>query len=208
MSYTQLITPNPDIPCRPGWCLEYVRKTFGLPIRYGSATEAWDNSPTQHQNYDVPDGVWVPLWFSIDTVPEGHVVLRAPDGSVYSSSDNTTTPHHHPNMADLIDYYQRLGNLTLTYLGWTEDMAGTPVIAPSIQAESTIILGDDVAQIDTISDEAAAKVGTAIVNAFMNYDYTTLENKPAKPLWLFQSLNAILHEQAQRVGDAVNGKKV
>lgn len=127
MSYQQLITPDPSVSCRPGYCLEYVRKAYGLPIRYGSATEAWNNATSPHT--DTPPVAWVPVWFTIDTNPNGHVALLAPDGSIYSASDNTNTPHHHPDMADLIDYYARLGKMSLTYLGWSEDVANYPVLA-------------------------------------------------------------------------------
>jgi hypothetical protein len=123
----QLITPNPDIPCEPGWCLKYVRQTFGLPARYGSATEAWNNSDSQHRDRNFPPGLWLPVWYGIDREPLGHVVLMAPDGSVYSTSDNSTIPHHHPDLADLEDFYAGWG-WPLTYRGWTEDVAGYAVI--------------------------------------------------------------------------------
>lgn len=126
---TQLIVPNPDIPCRPGYCLEYVRETFALPIRYGSATEAWNNSASQHPDWNFPAGLAVPIWFDIDIEPNGHVALLMPDLTVYSASDLTNTPHHHPSIADLIAYYARWGKMQLTYLGWTEDVAGYPVVS-------------------------------------------------------------------------------
>lgn len=126
MAWIQLVTPTPDIDCRPGWCLEYVRKTFGQPARYDTATEAWEGSTSQHRDQDFPDA-WVPVWFALAGVPAGHVALRAPDGSVYSTTDPyALTPVHHPNLGDLMGRYARVG-LPLTYLGWTEDIAGTPV---------------------------------------------------------------------------------
>lgn len=128
MPFKQLITPNPRIACRPGWCLEYVRKGYGLPVRYGSAIEAWNASTSKHRDQAFPAGVWVPLWFTVKGVPAGHVVHRAPDGSIYSTTDPVgTVAHHHPNLADLLGYYSRAG-LPLTYLGWTEDVAGTRVV--------------------------------------------------------------------------------
>jgi hypothetical protein len=130
MNYLQAITPNPDITCKPGWCLAYVNQAFGpLPIRYGRAIDAWNGSSTQHSDTDFPVGVWVPVWFSLAMEPAGHVALRAPDGSIFSTSDSYGyTPHHHPDMADLIATYA--ANNPLTYLGWTEDVEGTPVITP------------------------------------------------------------------------------
>jgi hypothetical protein len=123
----QIITPNPNIRCEPGWCLQYVRQSFGLPARYGTATEAWEKSPSQHRDRNFPAGVWVPVWYGLDKEPAGHVVLLAPDGSVYSTSDYSNTAHHHPNLADLENYYARYG-MALTYRGWTEDVAGYPVL--------------------------------------------------------------------------------
>jgi len=137
MSYTQTITPTPDIDCRPGYCLEYVRKTFGQPAVQPTATAAWEASTTQHRNWDFPPGVAVPVWYGLDREPAGHVVLRMPDGSCYSTSDNSTTPHHHPSLADLEDYYAGWG-WPLAYRGWTEDIQGTPVIAwDGITAQGT-----------------------------------------------------------------------
>jgi hypothetical protein len=40
----------------------------------------------------------------------------------------TNTPHHHPDIQDLINYYAQWGKMRLTYLGWTEDVASYPVI--------------------------------------------------------------------------------
>lgn len=133
---TQLITPNPNVWCRPGYCLEYVRNTFGLPIRYGSATEAWNNAK-QHPDRNFPDGMWLPIFFAIDIEPNGHIALLAPDQSVYSSSDYGNTPHHHPSIEDLINYYAVYGKMQLTYLGWAEDVAGFPVVSlDSINVDS------------------------------------------------------------------------
>jgi len=138
MSYVQVTTPNPNIPCRPGWCLQYVREAFGLPARYASATEAWEKSTSQHRDRNFPPGVWHPVWYGLVNEPLGHVILRAPDGSVYSTSDLTNTPHHHPDLADLEAFYAYYG-MTLTYRGWTEDVAGYPVIATTgLAAQGTI----------------------------------------------------------------------
>ena len=141
MSYRQLITPNPDIWCRPGWCLEYVNNAFGVKEVHGSATAAWDASTTQHRDRNFPPGQWVPVWYGLDTTPLGHVVLLAPDQSVYSTSDLTNTPHHHPDLTDLEAYYAYYG-MTLTYRGWTEDVEGTPVLAPApLTTQSTTKAG-------------------------------------------------------------------
>lgn len=162
MSYTQTVTPNPNIPCQPGWCLQYVRQAYSLPARYASATEAWNNSPSQHRDRNFPEGVWVPVWFSLANEPAGHVALMAPDGSVYSTSDYANVPHHHLDLSDLMNYYARY-DMTLTYLGWSEDVAGYPVITSAgITAQGEIITPqeDELSQVDVerIINEITANV--------------------------------------------------
>jgi hypothetical protein len=164
VTFTQVVTPNPDIPCTPGYCLQYVRQAFNLPARYGSATEAWDNSTTQHLSRDVPAGVWTPVWYGLDREPLGHVVLQAPDGSVYSTSDNSTTPHHHPDLADLEAYYAGWG-WPLTWRGWTEDVAGYTVITDGgLAAMGSIITTqeDDMGTVDAITEKTMQDLATMV----------------------------------------------
>ena len=121
----QLITPDPSISCTPGLCLVYVRETFKIGPKYPTASAGWTASPSKHEGKDFPDDVWVPVWFSLSDNPAGHVALRQPDGSIWSSSHPTSTkPVHHDSLEDLESYY---GN-KLAYLGWTEDIEGVPII--------------------------------------------------------------------------------
>lgn len=158
MSYAQTVTPNPWGPkAEEGMCLQYVRQTFGLPVRYGSATEAWLNSPSQHRDRNYPKGVWFPVWWALDKNVNGHVALVAPDGRVYSTSNLNPNPLKvHPNVADVEAYYARYG-FKLTYRGWSEDVAGTPVITSGgLAAQGTINAGGlTVADINTISEQLA-----------------------------------------------------
>jgi hypothetical protein len=138
----QLITPNPNIPCQPGWCLQYVRQAFNLPAAYPTATAAWEASSSKHRDRKFPAGCWVPVWFSLANEPAGHVALMAPDGSVYSTSDLGSVPHQHLDLSDLMNYYARYG-MTLTYLGWTEDVAGYPVMTSlTLASQGDVIEGD------------------------------------------------------------------
>ena len=154
----QLVTPNPHIPCQPGWCLQYVRQAFGLPARHPTATAAWEASESKHRDRNFPKGVWLPVWFSLANEPAGHVALMAPDGSVFSTSDLGAVPHQHLDLSDLMNYYARYG-MTLTYLGWTEDVAGYPVLTDGgIAAQGTINEGDwlDMANSDELKRLLAA----------------------------------------------------
>lgn len=138
----QIITPNPHIPCQPGWCLQYVRQAFGLPAAYPTATAAWEASASKHRDRNFPAGVWHPVWFSLANEPAGHVALRSPSGTVFSTSDLGSVPHEHLDLSDLMNYYARY-DMTLTYLGWTEDVAGYPVLTGGgIAAQGNIKEGD------------------------------------------------------------------
>lgn len=121
----QLITPNPQIQCTPGMCLVYVRETFGIGPKHPSATIGWDASLRKHKDRRFPDNAWVPVWFSLSSDPNGHVALRQPDGSIWSSSSPTaTSPVHHASLEAIQSYYGG----RLTYLGWTEDIEDIPVV--------------------------------------------------------------------------------
>jgi hypothetical protein len=124
----QLVQPNPSIPCKPGWCLKYVRETFGAPSVEPSATAGWENADFKHWDKNFPDA-WVPLWFSLDTTPLGHVVLRSPRGIIYSTSSLANTPYVHPNLEHLMNYYAYY-KMNLTYLGWSEDISNVRVVKP------------------------------------------------------------------------------
>lgn len=116
----QLVQVTPNITCKPGMCLQYVRETFNIktPV-YGSAHENWDNLKFKHQDKNFPD-VYVPVWFSLKTDNNWHVALRAPDGKIYSTSTpKKTTPTIHDSLDAIIKFY---GDDGLVYLGWSEDI--------------------------------------------------------------------------------------
>jgi len=157
MGFSQLITPSPNIAAEEGMCLQYVRQTFGLPVRYGSATEAWNNSPSKHRDRNYPQNVWFPVWWALDKNVNGHVALAHSVYGVYSTSNLNPNPlKHHPSIADVEAYYAKYG-FTLTYRGWTEDVAGTPVIADfGLAAQGDIKTGGlTVADIDSITKQLA-----------------------------------------------------
>jgi len=135
MTYQQIVSPNPNIPCQPGWCLQYVRQTFGAPVVEPTATAGWENAEFKHADMAFPDNCAVPVWFSLATEPAGHVALRMADGSVYSTSDDSTVPHHHPSLDDLIAYYWRN---PLTYLGWSEDISKVRVVESVVDVAQEI----------------------------------------------------------------------
>ena len=91
----------------------------------------------RHEDESFPQNAWVPIWFSLADEPAGHVALRQPDGSVWSASHPTqTTPVHHESLQDILSYYGE----RLTYLGWTEDIEDTPVVA-DLESGSVSMVG-------------------------------------------------------------------
>lgn len=127
--FVQALTPTPVIPSTPGWCLQYVRESYGItPGVYPTAYAGWLASPSKHRDMDFPAGVAVPLWFAMAGVPAGHVVLRLADGTIFSTTEaEADRPTRHPNLDHLMGVYARAG-LPLTYLGWTEDIENTRII--------------------------------------------------------------------------------
>lgn len=124
MIYVQLITPTPNIPCTPNLCLKYVRETYKIPAKYLSAIRNWNASKTQHKDKNFPNN-WVPVWFTVVGNSAGHVALRQPDGSIWSSSSSfATQPVHHPSLTAMYNYWDN----RLAYLGWTEDIENVKVI--------------------------------------------------------------------------------
>lgn len=103
----------------------YVQGTYGIGPKYPTAAAAWGASAYKHADQNFPDNIWVPIWFTLQDNPDGHVALRQPDGSIWSASSATdTTPVHHSSLADIEGYFGG----RLTYLGWTEDVEDTLVM--------------------------------------------------------------------------------
>jgi len=163
MNYTQLVTPNPEgkwnyyvwqenkwyynIGCLPGWCLAYVENALGTSHLYKNATEAREAS--QHFHTDLPPlGICVPLHFSMDDVPDGHIALWMSDGTVYSTTNQSTTPVHHKSLDDLIATYKKCYP-TFTYLGWSEDLATIRIV----KENSDMITKEDVSIVRIINSE-------------------------------------------------------
>lgn len=135
--YVQVIDANWRIPYTGGWCLQYVRQAYGQPARYPDASSAWNASKSKHYDYP-PAGITVPVYFSLGSTNQGHIAIRLDDLMVASSTQSGTHPkgYLHPNIKNLIDMYAKYNN-GCTYLGWTEDIAGTTVVRyePTITTE-------------------------------------------------------------------------
>lgn len=124
MAWRQLVKPNPNVACKPGWCERYVENTIGKTGKYATATAAWNAEANKHTDRTVP-GVWVPVYWGLTNNVAGHTALMAPDGRIYSSSHPTrTTPTIHANLAAIEKYYGG----RLKWRGWGENIAGRRVV--------------------------------------------------------------------------------
>ncbi len=127
MAYKQLKYPNIGTRTKDiGWCLWWVQEAFKTTHKYPRAIDEWNQNTYNHKELP-PKGVWVPVFFTMQGVPAGHVAIAAPDGSIYStSSPYSLNPIHHKNLVALNSYYGgKLG-----YLGWSEDIGGQRLVAP------------------------------------------------------------------------------
>lgn len=179
----------------------YVRQAYGLPARYNSATEAWEKSTSQHRDRNFPEGLWTPVWYGIDVEPLGHVVLLAPDGRVYSTSDYSGYPVIHNSLADLEAFYAYYG-MILQYRGWTEDVAGYPVIANTgVTAQGTITQEDELSAED-VQDikDAIAEVKNVAQNTWAGV-WTGGTNVDGKK-FNYGILPIVAHSQAQAAAQA------
>ena len=115
-----------------GWCLAVVKASYGATKSMGNAYNAWCQDKTQHKGYDIPENVYVPIWWDGGTNNYGHVAIAYRTGmnikiwsSPYKKSDTFTI--FEGNLYDNID------RITKTYgcksfLGWTEYVCEKQVI--------------------------------------------------------------------------------
>jgi hypothetical protein len=125
----QLKTPNLNITYTGGMCLKAIEDAFGTAHLYPTASASWAANEGNHPNENPPTGVYVPIYFSLWKVPAGHIAISLPDGRVASSTQEGVHQglYIHPNMKDLIMMYAK-ANGGCAYLGWSERLAGTPIV--------------------------------------------------------------------------------
>lgn len=105
----------------PNLCLDNVTKGYGIPDKYGSAWEAWENTE-QHPDRNIPTGLDVPIYYSytatIDgvTANYGHINVQLANGTVWSDGNIYTS----------IDAY--LANHSPKFVGWGESVNSVKVI--------------------------------------------------------------------------------
>lgn len=113
------------------WCLAIAQKTFNVAPFAASAQIAWNWNNTKHQDRNLPDGCFVPIWWTGGTGNYGHVAVAKRSGNriqVWSS------PYRHK---PFFDYFEGELNATIdnisriygvVYAGWTETMNTTRIV--------------------------------------------------------------------------------
>ena len=143
MSFKQIIFPNLDdkklVVNYQGkplldwflWCLAVAQKTFNVAPFAANAQIAWNWNNTKHQDRNLPDGCFVPIWWTGGTGNYGHVAVAKRSGNriqVWSS------PYRHK---PFFDYFEGELNATIdnisriygvSYAGWTETMNTTRIV--------------------------------------------------------------------------------
>lgn len=94
MAWKQILTPNLDNdPKHPlyiyqgggiltdwyGWCLAVVAGSYGAKGSSYSAKTAWQSNNTKHKDRNIPEGIYVPLWY--EGGQYGHVVIGLRKGN-------------------------------------------------------------------------------------------------------------------------------
>jgi hypothetical protein len=123
MSYVQVRKFTPK-GYEGGLCLKFVRECFNVPAFEATAMDAWNKG---HKIMGTPPfGVDVPVYFSLENNPAGHVAVRLADGRVASSSQagKHSAPFYHGSIDALIKYYGQ----GIKYLGWSDVLGGTQIV--------------------------------------------------------------------------------
>nr|DAQ29501.1 MAG TPA: CW7 repeat protein [Caudoviricetes sp.] len=113
------------------WCLAVAQKTFNVAPFAATAQIAWNWNNAKHQDRNLPDGCFVPIWWTGGTGNYGHVAVAKRSGNriqVWSS------PYRHK---PFFDYFEGELNATIdnisriygvVYAGWTETMNTTRIV--------------------------------------------------------------------------------
>ena len=113
------------------WCLAVAQKTFNVAPFAESAQIAWNWNNTKHQDRNLPDGCFVPIWWTGGYKNYGHVAVAKRTGNRIQI---WTSPYTHK---PYFDYFEGELNTTIdtvsriygvAYAGWTETMNTTRIV--------------------------------------------------------------------------------
>lgn len=145
MAVRQVLSPNLDNdPNNPlyiwvggqiltdwyGWCLAVVAGSYGAAGSSYSAKTAWQSCPTKHWDRNIPEYVWVPLWY--EGGEYGHVVMGFRQGNgitIYSSPyvHQPTFQRFDGELNWALDYIGQVYGVG-GFTGWSETVLDSRVI--------------------------------------------------------------------------------
>ena len=146
MVWKQILTPNLDTdPNNPlyiwiggkildnwcGWCLAVTAGSYGAKGSSYSAKTAWQSCSTKHRDRDIPEGIYVPLWY--EGGDYGHVVIGLRKGNnltVWSSpcgKNLATFQVFTGELNWLLDYIGQ-AFLVGAFSGWSETVLDSRVV--------------------------------------------------------------------------------
>jgi len=113
-----------------GWCLAVVAGSYGAAGSSYSAKTAWQSCPTKHWDRDIPEYMWVPLWYEGGAY--GHVVIGYRQGNsltVYSSPyvHQATFQRFDGEINWLLDYIGQVYGVG-GFSGWSETVLDSRVM--------------------------------------------------------------------------------
>lgn len=113
------------------WCLAVVQKIFNVAPFAESAQIAWSWNNTKHQDRNLPDGCFVPIWWTGGYKNYGHVAIAKRTGNRIQiwSSPYTRKPffdYFEGELNTTIDTVSRI--YSVAYAGWTETMNTTRIV--------------------------------------------------------------------------------
>ena len=125
MGWVQVVQPDTTVEDYAGYCARFTWKVFQQQsiYHYDSAIAAWNGSQYKHAGEQPPSNVAVPIYY--DWGDYGHSAAWIPGQGVLSSPGSGYGQQWFDSVEACGQYFGA------SYLGWTEDMAGVPVIQGS-----------------------------------------------------------------------------
>jgi LysM repeat protein len=122
MAWGQLIGVDETVTDQAGWCARFQWKSFycNSAIDYETSIDCWNGSQSKHPVVEPPAGVSVPIYYSWRDM--GHSATWVAGKGVLSSPGEGYGQQWFRSIEECGRYFGA------SYLGWTEDMAGVPVV--------------------------------------------------------------------------------
>ncbi len=179
-----------------GWCLATVRAAFSSPYSGPSAWSGWsDYCQFKHADRNWPVGVYFPIWFS-GYGGLGHVAIAFINSN--GSMNIWTSPFNH--VPYFYTGYNSVDTLAsgygVTYVGWSEDIAGQRIIEYITAPAATPTPKYSV--VETYSPAKSIQLNKQPTNLWgMNWDFDYMTANPVEvhnkgEIWEID--NKVLHE--------------